>query len=233
VGLPTAVSLEAARLSHLAQHRALVLAWLDANGETSKEKCRMTAPATWPTRKNEVASPHGDYAGEQGPAGQELPDHVPAHEVISEMADLLRDIRGSMMTDGCMLGAITIGFALEAGLSARGLRPGLAGVINLGLLGGIVFCWLVAVFLLARVSRPVLNTVSELRWVTGAPLDPRPGWVTLPPVGADPAEWTWNRAYLLVGAARLARERVQFADTWTYFTGGCFLAWTAIIILRW
>jgi hypothetical protein len=24
---------------------------------------------------------------------------------------------------------------------------------------------------------------------------------------------------------------MQFADTWTYFTGGCFLAWTLIIIL--
>jgi hypothetical protein len=147
------------------------------------------------------------------------------------MADLLRDTRGSLMTDGCLLGAITIGLALEAGLSARAFRPSLAGVINLGLLGGIVFCWLVAVFLLARASRPALSTVSELRWVTGAPLDPRPGWVTLPPVGADPAEWTWNRAYLLLGAARLARCRMEFADTWTYFTSGCFLAWTMIIIL--
>jgi hypothetical protein len=147
------------------------------------------------------------------------------------MADLLRDTRGSLMTDGCLLGAITIGLALEAGLSARAFRPSLAGVINLGLLGGIVCCWLVAVFLLARASRPALSTVSELRWVTGAPLDPRPGWVTLPPVGADPAEWTWNRAYLLLGAARLARCRMEFADTWTYFTSGCFLAWTMIIIL--
>jgi hypothetical protein len=133
-----------------------------------------------------------------------------------------------MITDGCLLGAITIGFAMEAGLSARALRPSLTGVISLGLLGAIVCCWLMAAFLLARASRPALNTVSELRWVTGAPLDPRPGWVTLPPVGADPAQWTWNRAYLLLGAARLARYRMQYADTWTYFTGGCFLAWTAL-----
>jgi hypothetical protein len=55
--------------------------------------------------------------------------------------------------------------------------------------------------------------------------------VTLPPTGADPAEWTWSRAYLLLGAARRARYRMQFADTWTYFTAGCFLAWTAIGIL--
>jgi hypothetical protein len=191
----------------------------------------MTAPATWPTRENETTKPSDDYAGRQAPAGEAQPDHEPAHVVISEMSDLLRDTRGSMMTDGCLLGAITIGFALEAGLAARAPRPGLAGVISLCLLGGIVSCWLVAVFLLARASRPVLSTVSELRWVTGAPVDPRPGWVTLPPVGADPAEWTWNRAYLLLGAVRLARYRMQFADTWTYFTGGWFLAWTVMIIL--
>jgi hypothetical protein len=190
----------------------------------------MTTSATWPTRKNAVATAGDDYAGRPAPPGQELPEHELAHQIIGEMADLLRDIRGSMITDGCLLGAITIGFAMEAGLSARALRPSLTGVISLGLLGAIVCCWLMAAFLLARASRPALNTVSELRWVTGAPLDPRPGWVTLPPVGADPAQWTWNRAYLLLGAARLARYRMQYADTWTYFTGGCFLAWTAIIV---
>jgi hypothetical protein len=147
------------------------------------------------------------------------------------MADLLRDNRSGLLTDACLLGAVAIGLALEAGVAAREPRPGLAGVINLSLLCGIVSCWPVAAFLLARASRPVLNAVSELRWVTGAPLDPRPGWVTLPPVGADPAVWTRNRAYLLLGAARLARYRMQFADTWTYFTGGCFLAWTMLVIL--
>jgi len=55
--------------------------------------------------------------------------------------------------------------------------------------------------------------------------------VTLPPVNADPAEWTWNRAYLLLGAARLARYRLQLADTWTHLAGGHFLARTVIIIL--
>ena len=77
----------------------------------------------------------------------------------------------------------------------------------------------------------MLNALSELRGLTGAPLDPRPGWVTLPPTGADPADWTWSRAYLLLGAAYMARYRMQFADTWTYFTGGCFLAWTLVTVL--
>jgi hypothetical protein len=191
----------------------------------------MTAPAAWPTRKHEASQPNDDDTGGQPTPAQAVSDHEHAHEVISEMADLLRDNRGSMLTDGCLLGAVAVGFALEAGVAARELRPSVVGVISLGLLCAIVFCWLVAAFLVARASRPVLNAVSELRWVTGAPLDPRPRWVTLPPVGADPAEWTWNRAYLLLGAARLARYRMQFADTWTYFAGGCFLGWSMIIIL--
>ena len=157
----------------------------------------MTAPATWPTRKQDAARPSDDDTGGQVPPGQALSDQGPAHEAVSEMADLLRDNRGGLLTDACLLGAVAVGLALEAGVAAREPRFGLVGVINLSLLCGIASCWLVAAFLLARASRPVLNALSELRWVTGAPLDPRPGWVTLPPVGADPAEWTWNRAYLL------------------------------------
>jgi hypothetical protein len=191
----------------------------------------MTAPATWPSGQNGIkATDDTGQAEGQAQLRQAQADEAHAHAVIGEMAGLLRDTRASLVTDGCLLGAITIGIALEAGPAARA-HPGLAGVVNLGLLGGITVCWLTAAFLLARVGRPVLNALSELRWVTGAPVDPRPAWVTLPPTGADPAEWTWNRAYLLLGAARRARYRMQFADTWTYFTAGCFLAWTAIVIL--
>jgi hypothetical protein len=193
----------------------------------------MAAPVTWPTRKNE-ATPSDDERDErQAQFEQARSDREAAPMAIGDMADLLRDTRGSMVTDGCLLGAITIGLALEAGLSARALRPGLASAINLGLLTGILVCWLAAVLLMAWASRPALNAVNELRWRTGAPLDPRPSWVIVPPVGADPAAWTWDRAYLLLGAARLSRSRMRFADTWTYLAGGCFLAWTVIIIVGW
>jgi hypothetical protein len=191
----------------------------------------MTAPAAWPSRKREAAPLGYDYAGEPAPPVRALPDQGPAGAVIGEMADLLRDTRASMMADACILSGIAVGVALEAGLFTRALRPGLLGVTNVGLLGGVLACWLVAAFLLARAGRPVLNAVSELRWATGAPLDPRAGWLTLPPVGANAAEWSWNRAFLLVGAARLARYRMQFADTWTYLAGGCFLLFTAIVVL--
>jgi hypothetical protein len=191
----------------------------------------MTARAAWPSGKSKVVPPIGDYSGGQGAPVQALPDQGPAHAVIGEMADLLRDTRASMTANGCILSAITVGVALEAGLAVRALRPSLVGLLNLGMLSGTLVCLLAAIFLVARTGRPVLNAVSELRWVTGAPLDPRAGWLTLPPIGADPEEWTWNRAYLLLGAARLARYRMRCADTWTYLTVGCFLAWTVIAIL--
>jgi len=191
----------------------------------------MTAPAAWPSGTSEARHPGDEHAGGQAPSVQVRPDQGPAGAVVGEMANLLRDTRGSMMTDAGLLCAITIGIALEAEIGARALHPSPAGVLSLGLLCGLLASWLAAVFLLARASRPVLNAVSELRWATGAPLDPRAGWLTLPPMGADPEEWTWNRAYLLLGAARLGRQRMQFADTWTYLTVGCFLAWTVLLIL--
>ena len=172
--LPAAVSLEAAGLSRVAQRRAPLPVSLDQEAIYHGEKFSMTAPATWPTRNHEAAQPDDDDPGGQAAPAEAMSGHKHAHEVITEMADLLRDNRSGMLADGCLLGAVAAGFALEAGVAARELRPGLIGVINLGLLCGIVFCWLVAAFLVARASRPVLNAVSELRWVTGAPLDPRP-----------------------------------------------------------
>jgi hypothetical protein len=192
----------------------------------------MIAAATWPSgQNNEATDRYEDHAGGQGPPAQPPAEHEPAHLVIAEMADLVRDTSGSAIADGCILSAVSIGIALEAGLSAHVVRPGLAGVLNVSMLCALLACWVAAVVVLAWASRPVLNRVSQLRWLTGAPLDPRPGWVTLPPVGASPADWTWDRAYLLLGAARLARYRMQYADTWTYVAGGVFLAWSALVIL--
>jgi hypothetical protein len=176
---------------------------------------------------------HDDDVHDQAeaPPDQEVPGHEPAHAAIAEMAALLRETRGNMQMNGGLLSAIVIGIALEAAFSTRVLRPGLLGLISAGLLCGLVCCWLTAVALLALAGRPALNSLSELRWGTGAPTDPRAGWLTLPALGANPDQWTWSRAHLLLGAARLARHRIQLADTWTCITVACFLVWTTAIIL--
>jgi hypothetical protein len=185
-----------------------------------------TGSSSWPSGPAEDIYSGGDLARDQA-----LPGQWSARAVIGEMAGLLRDTRGYMLMGGGVLGAVTVGIALEAAFSARALRPGVAGVINAVLLCGLLVCWLRAAILLALAGRPVLNALSELRWGTGAPLDLRPRWTTLPPAGTKPEEWTWIRAHLLLGAARLARQRFQLADTWTYVTAACFLVWTAVILL--
>ncbi len=181
---------------------------------------------SWPHRRMRGHDTRGRVLSDRS-----QPDQGPAQEVIGQMAWLLRDTRGSMILGGSVLSAITIGIGLEAALSGRAMRPGVAGAVNTGLLFGLVLCWLTAVILLALASRPVHNALSEMRWKTGAPVDPRAGWLTLPPAGTDPEEWTWTRAHLLLGAARLARRRTQIADTWTYIAAGYFLIWNVVILL--
>ena len=187
----------------------------------------VTARTSWPARPTDGY--HRD--DDRDLPDRALPDQGSAREVIGEMAGLLRDTRSNMLRGGIVLSAITIGIALEAAFSARTVRPGVVGAVNVGLLCGLLLCWLRAVTLLALAGRPVPNALSEMRWRTGAPLDPRPRWLTLPPAGTSPQEWTWMSAHLLLGAARLARYRIQLADTWTYVTAGYFLVWTVIVFL--
>jgi len=35
----------------------------------------------------------------------------------------------------------------------------------------------------------------------------------------------------MLGAARIRRERIQSAETWTFITVACFLLWTAAVLL--
>ena len=181
---------------------------------------------SWPDRPARGHNPHG-----RGLPDRAQPDQGPAQEAIGEMAWLLRDTRSSMFLGGGVLSAITIAIALEAAFSGHAMRPGVTGAVNAGLLSGLLLCWLTAVIMLALANRPVHNALSEMRWKTGAPIDPRAGWLTLPPTGADPQEWTWARAHLMIGAARLARRRAQTADTWTYIVAAYFLVWTVVILL--
>ena len=159
------------------------------------------------------------------------PDRGPAQEVIAEMAWLLRDTRGNMLLDGSVLSAITIGIAVEAAFSPSVLRPGVAGLACAGLLTALIGCWLRAAALLLLAGRPVLDQLNDQRWRTGAPVDLRVRWMTVPPAEENTDAWNWARVNLLLGAARIRRERIHLVDTWTFVTGACFLAWTMAVLL--
>ena len=186
----------------------------------------MNGPPSWPYRPA-----RGRDLGDRARPDRAQTDQGPAHEVIGEMASLLLDTRSGLLTGGIVLSAIMIGIGLATAVSGRVLHSGPIGVFNVAMLFGLLVCWLTAVILLARAARPVHHALSHLRWRTGAPLDPRPRWMTLPPLETTPEEWAWTRAHLLLGAARMNRSRIQLADTWTYITAAVFVVWTATVLV--
>src|SRR5580692_8065042 len=187
----------------------------------------MTIRSSWPSGPAGA----GQARDDEGLVDQEKTDRGPAQEVIGEMASLLRDPRGDLVLGGSVLSAITIAAALEAAFSHTALRPGLAGVFSVILLGSLIGCWLRAVALLLLAGRPLLDQLNDHRWRTGGPVDPRVKWLTLPTMEDSSAEWNWARVNLLLGAARIRQERIHLADTWTFITAALFLVWTAAIFL--
>jgi hypothetical protein len=144
---------------------------------------------------------------------------------------LLGNTRGSTILGGSVLSALTIGIALEAMFSPSVLRPGLAGAVTVSLLGCVILCWLRAAALLLLAGRPLLDQLNDHRWRTGAPLDPRVRWLSTPSIEDGQATWSWARVNMMLGAARVRRERIQLAQTWTFITVACFLLWTAAVLL--
>src|SRR5690348_4972341 len=86
----------------------------------------MTTRPSWPS------APAGGYHAddERALVNRARPDEEPAQDVIGVMAGLLRDMRGNMLLGGIVLGAATIGLAVETALSGRAVRPDTAGVVN-------------------------------------------------------------------------------------------------------
>ena len=191
----------------------------------------MAVPLAVPARTMGGRHSFGD---DQLDADREAPDRGPAQDVIVAMAGLLRDTRGSMLLGGSVLSALTIGIALEAAFSPFVRHPGpgpLTGVVFVGLLGGVILCWLRAAALMLLANRPVLDQLNEHRWRTGAPLDPRVRWLSMPSVEDSEAAWDWARVNLMLGAARVRRERIHLAATWTFITVAGFLVWTVAVLL--
>lgn len=162
---------------------------------------------------------------------RETPDRGLAQELIGDMAGLLNNTRPTMFLDGGILAALTVGIALEAALAPSPVGHGAFGVVGGVALAGVIICWLKALATLVLAARPVLGIVSDHRWKAGAPLDPRARWLNLPKINATPEEWTWVRAHLLVGAARIRMQRIQGALTWVLITTAFFLTWTVITFL--
>jgi hypothetical protein len=160
-----------------------------------------------------------------------VPDRELAQEVIGDMAELLNDTRPSMYLGGGILAALSLSVAVEAAFSPAVPGSSAAGIAIYVLLSCLVLCWLRSAGLLLVAGRPILGMLSDHRWKAGAPLNPKARWLTLPPIKASPEEWTWVRAHLLLGAARLRMERTQAALNWAFITAVLFGVWTATVFL--
>lgn len=166
-----------------------------------------------------------------GTVEDRVPDRELAHEVIGDMAELLNDTRPSMHLGGGILAALSLSIAVVAAFSPAAPGNGAAGIVIDVLLGCLILSWLRSAALLVTAGRPILGMLSDHRWKAGAPLNPKARWLSLPPITASPQEWTWVRAHLLLGAARLRMERTQAALNWAFITIGLFAAWTATVFL--
>ncbi|HEX6526724.1 MAG TPA: hypothetical protein VF070_42920 [Streptosporangiaceae bacterium] len=151
--------------------------------------------------------------------------------MIGDMAELLNDTRPAMFLGGVIVAALSLGIAVVTAFTPGVPGSGTAAIVADVLLSCLILCWLRSVALLTTAARPILGMLSDHRWKSGAPLNPRARWLTLPPIQASPEEWTWVRAHLLLGAARLRMERTQAALTWAFITTTLFAVWTAIVFL--
>jgi len=165
------------------------------------------------------------------PDDQTAPDRELAQEILGDMAGMLNDTRHTMLMGGGILAGLTLGTAIEAAFAHSPLGTGIERVLGVTLLTALIACWLRSAGLLVLAGRPILGIVSNHRWKAGAPLDPRPRWLNLPSIEATSQEWTWIRAHLLLGAARIRMTRVQSALTWAFITAVLFLGWTMMIIV--
>ena len=106
-----------------------------------------------------------------------------ARDVLGEMAALLHDSRPGVLVCGAAIGAIAIGTAIEALALPLISRNGPGIVVVGGLFVILVLCLLRNVLLLAMSGLPLSRVLDQQRVCTGAPLDPRAPWATIPEPG--------------------------------------------------
>ena len=153
-----------------------------------------------------------------------------AQELLAEMAALIRDTRFSLAVSGAVAAAVLTGLAIESvvlPVTGRG-----AGTVAAFALSAVVaLCLLRTLTLIVLAGLPLGQALSQQRVTSGAPLDPRAPWASIPAPEADSRAWAWARAHLLLSQARFRADRIQAATTWALVTAAAFLVATAVMLL--
>ncbi len=178
-----------------------------------------------------MAAGPGDRAPDgRAPDGRDAAGRESAQELLAEMAALIRDTRPSLVVSGSVAAAVLLGLATESVLRPlTGRGPG--AVAAIALFAVVALCLLRTLTLIVLAGLPLAQSLSQQRVVSGAPLDPRAPWASIPVPGTDPQAWTWARAHLLLSQARFRADRIQAATSWALVTAAMFLAWTSVVLL--
>jgi hypothetical protein len=175
-----------------------------------------------------AASPDGRDADGRDATGEARAES--AQELLAEMAALIRDTRPSLVVSGSVAAAVLAGLAIESALvPLTGRGPGTVAAV--ALFAAVALCLLRTLTLIVLAGLPLAQSLSQQRVVSGAPLDPRASWASIPAPGTDPQSWTWARAHLLLSQARFRADRIQAATTWALVTAASFLVWTSVVLL--
>jgi hypothetical protein len=153
-----------------------------------------------------------------------------AQELLAEMAALIRDTRVSLTVSGAVAAAVLIGLATESVVLPVTGR-GAGTVATFALFVVVALCLLRTLALIVLAGLPLGQALSQQRVTSGAPLDPRAPWASIPAPGTDLRPWAWSRAHLLLSQARFRADRIQAATNWALVTAAAFLVSTAVVLL--
>lgn len=147
-------------------------------------------------------------------------------EAVAEITLTMSNARRNFLISGGLLAAdiagaaVTISSLLSHG---RGVTMGTAGLL-MPVIGG----WLITALFIILAEQPVAGSISEVRWVTGAPVDLSAPWQ---PLGARPvaeSEIGWEHVVTLIGAASCHYVRSRAALFWAIGTSAGFLLWMGL-----
>lgn len=173
-------------------------------------------PVTWPQNQLTDNPLAADLAG----------DHLAA---LSDVVTATGYTRRLTLISGGLLAAVLVGAAtVTSALAVRG-QPLMIGAS--GLLLPVVLSWLTAAVLLAVSESPVSRALGELRWMTGAPVDPSAPWSPLASYPPANAQMTWDYMVALIAAATRQHARARLALSAAIVTAAAFLLWTALSLL--
>jgi hypothetical protein len=145
-------------------------------------------------------------------------------QVIETTGDAHRLILSSV---GLLATDLIAAAVVVAALFTRGHVLGLGMA---GLLLPVVAAWVVTAVLVLLAEWPVAYAFGQLRWGTGAPVDPSAPWSPLGVLPLSDAAVTWDHVVPLIAAATVRQTRARRALLCAVLTTVAFFCWLTLAL---